>query len=656
MNVLTKAPDSYAEASLAVLRLATFRNHEASMAGLSLWLTEGPGPAGSDPELWCEVARTLHVLGDGSHRRAARRFLQDALSHALPELRSSAALALARSGALDDPAVLATLEKLASSIGPRAALAESLIQRWEQQERFRRKLAAVDRLFAENSNRSESDEFAVLAEVLADAQLRHMEGERFSREVLLAAAADGLLRRLDPYSNFLTGKEFEEFMFDMNPEYGGIGAYVNMVDGAFTITRPIYSGPAYEAGLLSGDRILEVDGWSTADQPMDETIRRLKGKPGTEVNTLIFRRGWTEPREFSVERRKIDIASLHTEILPAGVLYLDLLSFSENSSKEIRRTLREASAAGPLTGIVLDLRGNPGGYLNEAVAICEVFLPPDSLVVTTRSRTEGEEKIHTRKSPELDASVPLAVLVDRFSASASEIVAGALTIHGRAQVFGERTHGKGSVQNILRLRAQRDEPWRDENRNGKVDPWEKFQDDNKNGKHDFGPRLKLTMAYYYLPDGSSIHTQRDLDGKILEKGGVAPDVEVVFPKLDIASLRELDRLVGEESFRTFAEGVHAQHPTLAVKLARFDGRDPSLYPGWQTYYQKLETTLDEQEVRRWVRRRLRDVVADARGKVFAGSGFFGDFQEDPVLQTAIRGFLETQGLAVRSYTEYAAIF
>lgn len=648
---------TYAFAALSTLRLPAFDKNEEVLGILGDWLTQhSPEQA---PELFADVARTMFDIGDGVRRRAAKTTLRSALSSDQVSTRAAAALCLARIGGEVGPQVLEVLEFLATGFDGQAVLAQSLVEQYEQQQRYRRKLEAFDMLLQQRESETQVEslgDLGVLEEVIRQVQLRHMEGGNYDRAELVAAAADGMLSILDPHSNFLTGEEFAEFVFDMNPEYGGIGAYVNVVDGFFTITRPIYSGPAYEVGMLSGDRILEVDGWSTMDQPRDETIRRLKGQPGTTVKVLVFRRGWIEPRTIDIPRRRIDIPSLFVEDFPGGILYMDLLSFSADCGHEIRKAVESARNRGVLNGVVLDLRGNPGGYLSEAVQVCDVFLPAGVLVVTTRSRAGVVERYETMEPAAVSENLPVCVLIDKYSASASEIVSGALSVHKRASAIGERSHGKGSVQNLLRMNCLRDERWNDTNRNGKVDPWENYTDRNGNGKHDFGPRIKLTMAYYFLPDGSTIHTIRDHEGRVIEAGGVQPDFEVAFPELEIASLRELNRLVELDSFRNFSSDLHAQHPDLAVELAEYDGGNSASYPGFDQFMDGLETDLDEDVVRRWVRRRLRDIVADARGRMFAGSGFYGDFQEDPPLQVAIQQILLQSGLTVDSVSEYSSVF
>ncbi len=645
------------EAALATVGLPVFAlNEEAQKALARILSGDGelsPSTAANPAhgyEFLAEVAVTLHQIGDGPHRRTALRRLRTMSATESREGREAGALALAQTGSVLSAQATEILETIAAEPGVRGRLASSLLEQQEQQMRYRAKLRALEDLY---QSEGEAEGLEVLEEVLASVSLRHMEGDRFTQEELVSAAADGLLRRLDPYSNFLTAEEVKEFMFDIHPEYGGIGAYVNTVDGFFTIVRPIYSGPAFEVGLRTGDRILSVEGWSTIEQSNDEIIRRLKGPPGTDVTAEIFRKGWSAPREIQIPRRKIALPILQQEMLPGGVLYLELVSFSEDCGARIQRAISEAQATGRLEGVVLDLRNNPGGLLHEAVQVCDVFLKKGETVVVTRSRDEGEEVHKTVAPPAVDKNLPMVILVNRHSASASEIVSGALSIHGRAITVGERTHGKGSVQNLVRLKGVRDERWADENRNGMWDEWERYEDRNNNGVYDFAPRVKLTIAYYFLPDGSSIHTQRDHEGKVIEDGGVEPNVAVNVPSFPPATLRELDRLVGADVFRDYASGILASDPDLAVELAEYDALDEALYPGFEEFFSGLETILLPKDVRSWIRLRLRESVADSRGRGFPGNGFQGDYQEDTQLAEAIRQVLRLAGRDVAMVKEYA---
>lgn len=648
-------------AALATLRLGTFDADAEALAGIVEMI--GELIPEDDAILYCEACLTLSKAGDGANRRAAMRYLQRTRESVDPETQRQGALALGRSGAVLNTDTLDLLEEMANGFGTEAAVAASLLDQQEQRERFRAKLEAIERVRIEREE-AEGDENLLGAEdvqmleaILKMVESDHMEGEKFNREELLAAAAVGLLKTLDPNSTYFTGKEYSDFWFDLNPEYGGIGAYVRTTDGYFTIVRPIYSGPAFEAGLLSGDKVISVDGWSTAEQPDDEIIKRLKGPPGTTVLLEVFRDGWSEPREFELGRRKIELPVLQSELLPDGVLYLELVSFTVDCGPLVAQAIRDAKEQGELRGVVLDLRNNPGGSLDQAVAICDIFLDRGQLVVTTRARI-GEVERHVTRTPALvDAEIPLTVLVNEYSASASEIVAGALSVHGRATTIGARTHGKGSVQVLRRLPGLPDERYIDGNRNRIKDEWEEYEDRNGNGEYDFGPKVKLTVAYYYLPDGSTIHTQRDHEGRVTQKGGVQPDETVEFWRYEPIVLRELDRLLEKGAFRDYADKLLADDLELATSIAEFDGRDISRYPAWGEFYASLETFLDEDVVRQWVRRALRasEQVSDARGSLFPGGGFRGDFQEDPQLEAAIRRIMQIAGVETLA-SEYQAAF
>lgn len=659
---LTKSEREHALAALATLRLGTFAADEEAMKGLVQFI--GSLVPEDDAELYCEACLALSEIGDGPRRRAALRYLQRTRESMDEETRYVGALALGRSGASIPDNVLDTLYELADGFGPKAALAKEILRQQEQRERFRSKLEAIEALRAqEREQRADGDnlrgdDVRLLEEIMQMIQNDHMEGENYTREELVAAAADGMLKTLDPYSTFFSGEEYGEFWFDLNPEYGGIGAYVRTINDVFTIVRPIYSGPAFEAGLMSEDKVLSVDGWSTADQADDDIIKRLKGPPGTKVLLEVYRDGWSEPRDIELVRRKIELPVLQSELLPDGVLYLELVSFTVDCGRLVADAIRKAQAEGELRGVVLDLRNNPGGSLEQAVAVCDAFLGRGKLIVTTRARIGEVERHVTRSAALVDEDIPLTILINEYSASASEIVAGALSVHGRATTMGERTHGKGSVQVMRRLPGLADERYIDGNGNRMKDEWEEFEDRNDNGEYDFGPRVKMTVAYYFLPDGSTIHTQRDHEGRVTQEGGVEPDETVEFWSYEPIVMRELDRLFNKGVFRDFAEGIIAEDLETAMALAEFDGRDVSRYPGWTEFYGSLETFLDEDVARQWVRRNLRASaqVTDKRGGLFPGGGFRGDYQEDPQLEAAIRKVMAKSGGDVLAVPEYAAAF
>jgi len=657
-RLLDPAQPEFSLAVLSTLARARGKDAQEAQKELGAWLLDHP--AAQEPQLWIEGQLALFRFGDSTYRSAALRNLRGLVGSEDEVLQRRGVLALGRAGVILESRENALLAAIAEGLDADAVLARTLLDRQSDQERHRQKETALLRLVEEKPAGSTPDDPAVaalsrLADVMRMIEIQHMEGEKYTREEMIEAAADGMFGRMDPYSDYLGSEDVADFKYEMDPQYGGIGAYVNTINGVFTIVRPIYSGPAYRAGLLSDDKVLEVDGWSTAEQPNDEIIRRLKGKPGTTVKLKLFRVGWNEPREFTVDRERIEVPILEQEMLPGRVLYLELISFGADSAPEIERSIRVAQKEAPLAGVVLDLRNNPGGYLESAVDISNVFLPREKLVVSTRSRTEPEERRFTENAALVPEELPLVVLVNDLSASASEIVAGALQQHGRAELVGERTVGKGSVQQLFRVPGTQDEPFQDQNRNRTRDDWEAYTDVNGNGKFDYAPLVKLTIAYYYLPDGNSIHTLRDHDGRVTQAGGVNPDHVVRFPDLDYATLRELDRLLGLDAFRNYAREVYAADPERAIRLAEFDDRSTDAYAGWSEFYAGLGTSLDPQEVRRWVRRSLRGIVSDARGKVFPGGGFFGDFQEDPQLQQGIRLILEKAGKLASEFPEYRGL-
>ena len=661
VELLDEAALERSFAVLQTLRLPAFHDMDEIQGALALRISDMI--AEDSPALWTEAQYTLFRTGGGAQRRAALRNLRSVLWSENEELRHKAVLALGRSGSALGGEEIDVLEQLAEGVTEDAILAQTLLDQVTQQARFRSKIEALQQLNASEGKGQtiaiEDGTFAGLQEILLRIRSQHMEGEKYTDEELLNAAADGMLRLLDPHSTYFSGTEYGEFIFDMRQAYGGIGAYVNTVDNVFTILRPIYSGPAYAAGLLSGDKILSVDGWSTADQADADIIKRLKGEPGTTVKLEVYRPGWSEAKQIDVIRDRIKLPTLQTEMLPGGILYMELIDFSEDVARAMLGAIGDAMDAGDLNGVVLDLRNNGGGYLHEAVQICDVFLPKDKVVVTTRPRAGTDEVYRTRMRALVPEEIPLAILVNEYSASASEIVSGSLSVHGRAITVGQRTHGKGSVQNVFQLDSEHDEAFRDtaqsrENpRNGVYDEWEEYEDRNNNGKFDYGGRVKLTIAYYYLPDGSTIHKQRDHDGRVTDPGGVEPDREVEFPEMEYAVVRELTRLMEDDPFRPYAQEIYNADHELAVGLAINDNRDTAKYPGWEDFYSGLDTDLEPQEVRRWVRRQLRAVVSDARGKVFPGNGFAGDYVEDPQLREAIRAVLEGSPLSYDKIPEYA---
>ncbi|MEM7515387.1 MAG: S41 family peptidase, partial [Planctomycetota bacterium] len=303
--------------------------------------------------------------------------------------------------------------------------------------------------------------------------------------------------------------------------------------------------------------------------------------------------------------------------------------------------------------IVLDLRRNLGGLLREARNVCDLFLPEDKLVTYTESRIEETEKWFTKTEPLVPMDMPVVVLIDRFSASASEIVSGALQDHGRATIIGQRSFGKGSVQQLLLMPGERDDRYRDENGNGQFDPWEKIVKDwNGNEKFDYAPRVRMTISRYMLPSGRSIHRELDREGNIESPGGVEPDIDVNPRRWEQWKLEEMVRINKTRDIRRWADSVWADNKDELVALALSDEHDWSRYPEFEGLYAGLETNLSKKDVRYLMRLEIRRRAQDERGSAFPA----GDYQEDPMMQAGIRQLLEDLGKSYYDVDAFAKTF
>lgn len=618
------------------------------------------------------VSRTLYkVSRKAATRTGARRVLLDALDSDDADLRADAALALAEIN--DFESARPALRTLTQDPGWRGQLARAYLETDFQIDYYTRQLyKQAEQISASDVTQRrpyDDEKFAagagsldVLEELIERIQTYHLWGDDLKgvegRERLVTAAAKGMLQALDLHSTYFSSAEFERWILDLRRHYAGIGAYVDTVDNVFTITRPIYSGPAYAAGLMSGDQVLKVDGWDTYNQNNDDIIRRLKGEPDTEVTISIYREGWQKARDFVIQRAVIDIASVNWDMLPGEIGYIEVLGFAQDTTVEMARALRDLEAA-DMKGLILDLRNNSGGYLDEAVNMCSMVLPPGSEVVYTEGRGVRRQTYPTttqaRYAKPYDG--PMVVLVNSRSASASEIVAGCLQEADRALVVGEKTFGKGSVQQAMPLRTRPgDELLTDRNHNQTYDPGDTYEDQDNDGKYTYPVNVKITNARYYLSSGKSLHTERDFDGRIVKFGGVEPDIEVSFKGLagwENHELAELfDRLEGEDPFHDYVYSRFDENRQLFHQLAHGDDHDASRYPGFEEFRTGLETPLPDNTIRLVLRARVRDRVADDQGKVFPGGVIYGDWQEDSQLQTAIAVLAQEMSLDLTAFEAY----
>src|SRR5882762_5406348 len=303
---------------------------------------------------------------------------------------------------------------------------------------------------------------------------------------LIYGAIKGTLRGLDPHSSFLDPDSYKEMQVETSGSFGGLGIEITLRDDVLTVVSPIEGTPAYRAGLQTGDRIVKIDGLVTKDMQLPDAVKRMRGKPGTKVTITVVREGWTEPKDFEIAREQIRVQSVRAHDLGGGIAYLKLRQFQEQSPGDMSAALDKANKAG-MKALVLDLRNNPGGLLTAAVEVTEEFIDDGKLVVYTEGRVRNQNMRFSAHAKKSYPNLPMVVLVNQGSASASEIVAGALQDWGRAIVVGNQTFGKGSVQTIIPLSD--------------------------------GSGLRLTTAKYFTPKGRSIH------GK-----GITPDIVVEIPK------------------------------------------------------------------------------------------------------------------------------
>jgi C-terminal peptidase prc len=588
----------------------------------------------------------------------ARDEMKAFLASGDPSTRALGALALGATGEEIQGELELELERLARLPDQRGSLAASYLKAEQIRSLYERKYKEA----AASSNDR--------VQAVMDMILRyHLEGEQVDEEELTDAALNGMLRYMDEHSSYFGPAAYARFLQDLEAEYGGIGAYVGVDptnrggDGLFTITRPIYSGPAYRAGLASDDKVVRIDDWPTLGESAEDVIKRLKGKPKTDVKLYVWRRGMdpdlidrpTEDMAVVLQREEIHIPAVAQQMLPGGIALIELTTFSRGCADEMREAFAAMGEEG-LRAVVLDLRRNTGGLLPEAVNVANLFLEPGTRVVSTQGpmMTGGEEEVRTTtQEPAIPADVPVVVLTSRFTASASEIVAGALRDQKRATLVGETSFGKGSVQQLLPVVDMPEDEWDDQNRNGRWDTWEPIPvDHNRNGIVDYRPRIKMTIARYLLPNGQSIHRERDADGNILSEGGVEPDVVVPYPLIDSWRVRERGRVLDTRKIKAYVDARWDAEFDLFRRLAETDEKDAARYPDFDALVRELDTTLPPDDVRMLVRGELRRRVQDLRGAEFP----IGDFQEDYQVQRAIDVLLRRFDESPKTYDAYARTF
>ncbi|MBI2191570.1 MAG: S41 family peptidase [Planctomycetes bacterium] len=425
---------------------------------------------------------------------------------------------------------------------------------------------------------------------------------------LVESASRGMVSALDRFSSYMNQAEWEGFREGMAGEYAGIGASVLARERRVTIEKVIYAGPAYKAGLRTHDEILQIDDAAMEGKGTEDVVRGLRGEAGSTVVLKIRRLRAPEPLTFTVTRESIKIPVAYREVLPGPIGYLRLLSFGDTASEEMRQALETLEDEDKVLGLVLDLRQNPGGLLQAAQEIANRFLDGDKLIVFSKGRNpQIAPRQEFRTDPNVrTTALSLVVLVDGNSASAAEILAGALQDHHRAVLVGQKTFGKGSVQQLMPL-------------------------DSTQGVS----ALRLTIAKYYLPSERCIH-----------EIGIQPDVAVEARALGADDEEKLARL-GEAPFVDYYLDRRQAQGKLLENLADDDGRDSRRYPDFEAWYSALPVQPSRDAARYQLRQEIRRFIADERGR-----DYLTDLADDPHLQKAIREIARKIGLDLSTFEAY----
>jgi len=320
----------------------------------------------------------------------------------------------------------------------------------------------------------------VFTEVLSLVQSNYVED--IETKKLVEGAIKGVLRILDPHTSYMPAEVYKEMQVETEGQFGGLGIEITVRDDQLTVVSPIEDTPAFRAGLKAGDRILKIDGEPTKEVTLLDAVRKMRGPRGTPVTITIMRDDFDNPKDFTLTRDVIKIRSVTSRKLDDDIGYIRMRNFHKSTADELEEALRDLEEH-KITGLLFDLRNNPGGLLNQAVEVVDKFVGKDQLIVSTQGRVRNQNMRFSSKSDRPHLEYPVIILVNGGSASASEIVAGALQDHGRAIILGTQTFGKGSVQTIIPLSD--------------------------------GSGLRLTTARYYTPKGHLIQ------GK-----GITPDIVV----------------------------------------------------------------------------------------------------------------------------------
>jgi carboxyl-terminal processing protease len=403
-------------------------------------------------------------------------------------------------------------------------------------------IAAVDSYFEMSKN------MEIYSDIYKELNIYYVD--EVNPNLLMRTGIDAMLSSLDPYTNYYSEADMEGFRFQTTGKYGGIGAIIRKKGDFIAIMEPYQNSPAVKAGLIAGDLILEVDGKTVKDRSVEEVSAVLKGSPGSSVNLLVRRKGFERDQLFTIVREDVNIENVpYYGYLDEGIGYVRLSQFTNDATKNVKNAIETLKKEQEMKGLVLDLRGNPGGLLHEAVNLSNLFIDQGKMVVSTKGKVKEWNREFKTLNKSTYKDLPVVVLIDMNSASASEIVAGTLQDYDRGVILGKRTFGKGLVQQTRDIA--------------------------------YNTKLKLTTAKYYIPSGRSIqaidYSIRNEDGSIgkipdslktefrtengrtvYDGGGIEPDVEVEHPKLSNISLS----LLTKDLIFDFATDYFFRNPTI----------------------------------------------------------------------------------------------
>ena len=359
--------------------------------------------------------------------------------------------------------------------------------------------------------------------------------EEVDTKKLIYGAINGMLASLDPHSSFMPPESYKEMKIDTKGAFGGLGIEISIKDGILTVISPIEDTPAFKAGIKAGDQIFKIDDKFTKDLNINEAVKRMRGQKGTKVILTIMREGFDKPQEFPLIRDIIQVKSVRSNLLEDGYAYVRIAQFQEKTDEDLARFLKNLKEEnkGELKGLILDMRNDPGGLLDQAVKVAEHFVDEGQMIVYTEGREKDSKMQFTSRKGSKEPKYPMVVLINGGSASASEIVAGALQDHKRALVMGTQSFGKGSVQTII--------PLSDES------------------------GLRLTTARYYTPKGRSIQAK-----------GITPDIVVERLELPKETAGKKDSMhLREKDLENHFEGEDKKTPAKDVKKDEKKEKQPA---------------------------------------------------------------------------------